>query len=343
MRSYLYHLLGLLFGVFCICSCQPNNAPVDENARPMSYSEKQLESFLDSVGRLPIEPMVKEARHYSDSIFYGRQNMAVKLSPSDYQALLQSAKTRMITVKIAQKYHWDYDTSEVFDGKIYINILPFDSNKDKPEKFAFYLGVDIGSAAWECDVYFLNRDLLIAKHHVNHRYGLEMDHYQDEEGKTVIYHKENFQSGSGIWWFDYYFYRYEGNTLIPVLKELQNGNLSMFTANRSRWLEAKVTDTRPLTLKMIYYLTGENGEDIIRDSTLVQYFKDAKSNMLKGNYAKSKLTEEQILAYNLGHYDDLFFTRAHFDILKKLANGKDKAKRKLVLYFLNEAKADLND
>jgi hypothetical protein len=221
--------------------------------------------------------------------------------------------------------------------------LPFDSNKNQPEKFAFYLGVDIGSAAWECDVYFINRDLLIAKHHVNHRYGLEMNHYQDEEGKTVIYYKENFQSGSGIWWFDYYFYRYEGNTLVPVLKELQNGNLSMFPSNRSRWLEAKVTNTRPLTLKMIYYLTGENWEDIFRDSTLVQYLKDSKSNMLKGNYANSKLTEEQILAFNLGSYDDLFFIRAHYDVLKRLVNGKDKAKRKLVFYFLNEAKADLND
>jgi hypothetical protein len=60
MRQYLYHLVGVFFLVLCIAGCQQNAAPVDENARPMAYSEKQLESFLDSVGRLPIEPMVKK-------------------------------------------------------------------------------------------------------------------------------------------------------------------------------------------------------------------------------------------------------------------------------------------
>ena len=71
MRPYLYPLVGAFFLVFCIAACKQNAAPIDENARPMSYTEKQLESFLDSVGRLPIEPMVKKVRYYSDSVFMG--------------------------------------------------------------------------------------------------------------------------------------------------------------------------------------------------------------------------------------------------------------------------------
>lgn len=339
MRSYLYHLLGLLFGVFCICSCQPNNAPVDENARPMSYSEKQLESFLDSVGRLPIEPMVKEARHYSDSIFYGRQNMAVKFSTTDFQTLLKEAKKGMINEKLAREFHTEYDSSEVYEGKLYASFHPFDKNENQPDQFAICFEVPAMNS--EGDVYFFSKNQCIAKHHIYHRYGLELDYYQDEEGKTVIYYKENFVSGTGIWWWDYYFYRYENGNLLPVLSELQNGNLSMIPAYRSKWLESTIIDTKPLTLKMVYYVSGENGEYIINDSTNVQYRWDLKAKMLKGDYEHSKLSQNQVLAYNLGTGNDLFFIRAHYEKLKQLL--KDKSKRRLVLYFLNEAKADLND
>ncbi len=339
MRPYLYHLIVLSLGVFCIAGCQQNPAPVDENARPMSYSEKQLESFLDSVGRLPIEPMVKKARHYSDSIFYSRQNMAVKLSASDYQTLLKEAKKGLINERLVRQFHTDYDSSEMYEGKLYASFHPFDKNENQPDQFAICF--EVPAMTSEGDVYFFSKNQCIAKHHIYHRYGLELDYYQDEEGKTVIYYKENFVSGTGIWWWDYYFYRYEDGKLLPVLSELQNGNLSMIPAYRSKWLESTIVDTKPLTLKMVYYLSGENGAYIINDSTNVQYHWDVKTKMLKGDFEHSKLSQNQILAYNLGTGNDLFFISAHYKKLKQLM--KDKAKRRLVLYFLNEAKADLSD
>ena len=334
MRPYLYHLIVLFFGVFYIAGCQQNAAPVDENVRPMAYSEKQLESFLDSIGRLPIEPMVVEARHYSDSIFYNRQNMAVKFSTTDLQTLLEEAKKGMINEKLAREFHTDYDSSEVYEGKLYASFHPFDENENQPDQFAICFEVpDMNS---EGDVYFFRKNQCIAKHYIYHRYGLELDHYQDEEGKTVIYYKENFVSGTGIWWWDYYFYRYEGNKLLPLLSELQNGNLRTIPAYPAKWLESTIVNTKPLTLKMVYYLSGENGEYIINDSTNIQYLRDTKTKMLKGDYKHSKLSQNQILAYNLGTGNEIFFIRAHYEKLKQLM--KDKTKRKLVLYFLNDEK-----
>ena len=335
MRPYLYHLIVLFFGVFCIAGCKQNAAPVDENARPMSYTEKQLESFLDSVGRLPIEPMVKEARHYSDSVFYGIQPLAISWSEEDFSRLLAEAKKGGVSESLAQKYHLNYQKEMLHEGKL--PVLLFIFNLPKGE-FALSFGP---GASWGAEVYFFQNSRCLAKQHIEHRYGLEIEHYVDEAGKTVIYYKENFASGTGIWWFDYYFYQYENGKLLPVLSELQNGNLSMIPAYRSKWLESTIVDTNPLTLKMVYYLSGENGAYIINDSTNVQYRWDAKTEMLKGNYEQSKLSQNQILAYNLGTGNDLFFIRAHYEELKKLL--KDKRKRKLVLYFLNEAKADLHD
>ncbi|WP_421796747.1 hypothetical protein [Haliscomenobacter sp.] len=335
MRPYLYHLVVGCFGVFSIVGCQQNAAPVDENARPMTYSEKQLESFLDSVGRLPIEPMVKEARHYSDSVFYGIQPLAVSWSEEDFSRLLKEAKKGWVSESLAQKYHLNYQKEMLHEGK-----LPAESFIFNIQKGEFALSFGPG-ASWGAEVYFFQNSRCIAKQHIEHRYGLEIEHYVDEAGKTVIYYKENFASGTGIWWFDYYFYRYEEGELLPVLSELQNGNLSMIPAYRSKWLESTIIDTKPLTLKMVYYVSGENGEYIINDSTNVQYRWDLKAKMLKGDYEHSKLSQNQVLAYNLGTGNDLFFIRAHYEKLKQLL--KDKRKRKLVFYFLNEAKADLHD
>jgi hypothetical protein len=335
MRRYLFHLGGLFFGVFCIAGCQQTAAPVDENARPMAYSEKQLESFLDSVGRLPLEPMVRTARQYSDSVFYGLQPLAISWREEDFSRLLVEAKKGGVSESLAQKYHLNYQKEMLYEGKLPVLLFIFNLQKGE---FALSFGP---GASWGAEVYFFQNSRCVAKQHIEHRYGLEIEDYQDEEGKTIIYYKENFASGTGIWWFDYYFYRYEDGKLLPVLSELQNGNLSMIPAYRSKWLESTIVETKPLTLKMVYYLSGENGEYIINDSTTVQYRWNVKTKMLKGDYEHSKLSQNQILSYNLGTGNDLFFIRAHYDMLKRLL--KDKSKRKLVLYFLNEAKADLND
>ena len=335
MRPYLFHLMVLFLGVFCIAGCKQNPAPVDENARPMSYSEKQLESFLDSVGRLPIEPKVREARHYSDSVFYGIQPLAISWSEKDFSRLLKEAKKGGVSEDLAQKYHLNYQKGMLHDGKLPVLLFIFNLQKGE---FALSFGL---GASWGAEVYFFQNSRCVAKQQIEHHYGLEIEHYVDEAGKTVIYYKENFASGTGIWWWDYYFYRYEDGKLLPVLSELQNGNSSMIPAYRARWLESTVVNTKPLTLKMVYYLSGENGEYIINDSTNVQYRWDVKTKMLKGDYEQSKLNQNQILAYNLGTGNDLFFIKAHYEKLKQLL--KDKSKRRLVLYFLNEAKADLND
>lgn len=336
MRRSIYGFL-IVMVIGTLVGCVQKKAPVDENVRPMSYEESYLESFLDSVGRLPIEPMVRKARKFSDSIYYNGQKMSVQLTPADRQMLLQG---KMIPEKLAQKYHWDYDTSMVFEGKLYLVVLPFDKDIKNPEKFAFYLGIEGNIAGSECDLYFVDKNTCIAKHHVYHRYGLELDYYVDTEGKTVVYYKENFTSGTGIWWFDFYFYRYDNGALKPILSELQNGNLSMIPSYHGRWLESSVISTKPLTLKMVYYLTGENGEDIINDSTEVKYKWDAASQTLRGDYKHSKLSREQVLSYNLGSPNDLFFIRAHYNTFKQLL--KDRGKRKLVLYYLNDVKAALD-
>jgi len=335
MRQIFYALLMTVMAMGGIVGCVEKKAPIDENARPMSYSETYLESFLDSVGRLPIEPMVRKAEKYSDSIFYDLKNFSVEWSMSDIEALKKNAKKGVMSEDLAKKYQLKYDPKEVKESWVFIESFFFDESKSE-------FAISIGSlAGWGGEVYFFQKNKCIAYQHIEHRYGLELEHYTDAEGKTVVYYRENFESGTGIWWFDFYFYRYDDGELKPILSELQNGNLSMMPAYHARWLESTVVNTNPLTLKMVYYLSGENEEYIINDSTEVSYKWDAINKVLHGDYQHSKLSKEQILSYNLGSPNDLFFVRAHYDLFKQLL--KDEAKRKLVFYYLNDVKAGLGN
>lgn len=333
MRQVFYGFFVLLL-IGTTGGCVQKKAPVDENVRPMSYQEAYLESFLDSVGRLPIEPMVRKAGVYSDSLFHNLKNLSIEWSEADFQQLKAGAKKGQIQEALIKKYQLKYDPKEVNEGQVVVEGFFFDESNSE-----FAIGISsLGS--WSAEVYFFQKNRCIAYQHVEHRYGLELEHYTDAEGKTVVYYRENFESGTGIWWYDFYFYRYENQKLVPILRELQNGNLSVMPAYQARWLESSVVKTKPLTLKMRYYLTGENEEYIINDSTEVRYEWDATNKVLHGDYQDSKLSKEQILSYNLATPNDLFFIRAHYATFKQLL--KDKVKRKLVLYYLNDVKAGLD-
>ena len=179
----------------------------------------------------------------------------------------------------------------------------------------------------------------MAQHTVEHHYGLELKHYKDNDGKTVVYYKQNFGTGSGIWQFNFYFYKYDGDQLMPILNELENGNLQSGWGARIFWLETFVTKTNPLTLKMVYYQelydTNGLGHRIIDDSTFIQYSWDEKAKALVGNDEKAIINKQQILTYYLAD-NELLFINAYYKTLKSCL--KDKTKRSFVLSYLNKLK-----
>jgi hypothetical protein len=214
--------------------------------------------------------------------------------------------------------------------------VSFDKNKKEFKEFAVCLGY--ADAGWSCEMYFFSGNKIVAKHNINHRYGLELEHYKDIDGKTVVYYKENYQSGTGIWWFNFYFYKYYNNKLIPILNELENGNLQFPWSTRVLWLESTIQKTNPLTLKMVYYQAFSDSAEspkYINDSTFVQYSWDDKTKKLVGNYDKSKISKAQILTYYLED-NELLFINAYNELLKN--NLQDKRFRQSTFNYLNEVK-----
>jgi hypothetical protein len=310
----------------------------NENKKSIQYSEQQLEIFLDSIGKLPSRSLMEKVSFMTDSIFKNQQQLDISVKGSDFEKLKKGCKVEHLDIKTVKAIFGDIkiDSAYLKDGIIPLTFVSFDKNKNDFSEFA--VCPDYADKEWSCEMYFFSGNKIISKHNIYHRYGLELKNYKDIDGRTVVYYKENYQSGSGIWWFNFYFYKYYDNKLIPILNELENGNLQFPWSIRILWLESTIQKTNPLTLKMVYYQAYSDSAvspKYINDSTIVQYTWDEKTKTLIGNYEKSKISKAQILTYYLED-NELLFINSYNELLRN--NLKDKRFRQSTLKYLNEVK-----
>lgn len=313
--------------------------------KEIRYTDQQLETFLDSIGSLSPSLWADSVAFVADSTFKNQLQLNKVISQKDFTklklAVLEDDEIdRVIDVKTAKNIFGkidDVDSSFIAENRIPLTFFSFDKRKNDFNEYAICIGYP--NMSWSCDLYFFKGNQIITKHNIYHRYGLELENYKDSDGKTIIYYKENFASGTGIWQFNFYFYKFYDDKLIPILNELENGNLNGWGSRRSFWLEASVTNTMPLTLKMVYHQefhdTADNSPKIIDDSTYVKYTWDERTRKLVGNYEKSKINKFQTLTYYLAD-NELLFINTYYSTLKDCL--KDKRKRNIVLNYLNGIK-----
>jgi hypothetical protein len=340
--------------LFVLLSC--NNEQINNDAKKISnsityentdkpierksiqYTEKELNKYLDSIGALPEHPQIDNVAFMPDSIFKSQQEIDKSISPKNFKILKEAILSNAIDYKSALNIFGSFQIDSIYIQRnlIPVEFFPFDIKKEEFEEFAICLGSS--DLDWSCELFFFKSNKIIAKHNIHHRYGLELEHYKDGDGKTIIYYKENFQSGTGIWWFNYYFYKYYDNKLIPVLNELENSNLQFPWSIRVLWLESFIQKTNPLTIKMVYYQAFSDtviSPRFVDDSTVIKYTWDEKSKSLIGGYEKSKITKPQILSYYLED-NELLFINAYYKTLK--ANLNNNELKEATLKYLNEVK-----
>ena len=309
----------------------------------IQYTDRQLEKFLDSVGGLTTQPLADKVSFIADSTFKNQVQVDKSISDADFLKLKNvidenKENDRVLDINTVKRIFGEIkvDSSFLADGQIPITFYSFDKRTSDFNEYAICLGYPMD---WSCELYFFKSNKIISKHTVFHRYGLELEHYKDSDGKTIVYYKENFGSGSGIWQFNFYFYKYYDGKLIPILNELENGNLQGGWGARIYWLKAVVIKNNPLTMKMVYYqeLSDTSGlrYRIIDESTVVQYSWDEKSKTLIGNYEKASINKQQMLTYFLAD-NELLFINAYYKTLKACLD--DKTKRQLTLDYLNRMK-----
>ena len=313
---------------------------VEKKEKPqIQYTDKQLENYLDSIGRVSNSLLANKVSFVADSTFKNQLQINRFISASDFIKLKQAINEEEIDRKIAKNIFGKTQADSFYleKDKTPITLISFDKNKNEFNEYAICLGYP--DVSWSCKLYFFKKNKILSEHIIEHHYELELKNYKDNDGRTVIYYKENFGTGSGIWQFNFYFYKYYDDKLIPILNELENGNLQNPWGIRTFWLESFVQSINPLTLKMVFYQTildnKGNRENIVNDSTFVKYTWDEISKRLVGNYENAKINKSQILTYYLAD-NELLFINVYYKILKSYL--KDNVKRQPTLYYLNEVK-----
>lgn len=317
--------------------------------KEINYTEPQLIAFFDSVGKLPVQPLVNKAAFYADSVFNNfMKPMSRQLSATDFDLLKQAIKAKRINAHVAKQIFGEFTVDSncnmnglldsVKNGYVYLKVYPFTRNKNRYDEFA--VGVADGYHCPGAMIYYFRGSKIIAKQEFS-RDASEPEYFTNVDGENIVYTTYEFVRGSGVWWFNYFFYKYDGDKLIPVLNELGNGNVQGSWIGRVIWLDATVTRTNPLTLKMVYYnhfvkedRTGW-GPVVINDSTFVSYKWDEKSKTLVGQYERSKISKAQILSYCLVNSDLLFMNALQKPLRKALSN---KENRPLMLRYLRNVK-----
>jgi hypothetical protein len=336
--------------LFLLISCTHPSKPAN-NGPHAKDKAAQLEAFLDSIGHLPQQALMDKADREPDSIFRSQTQLDTLISPKDFETLKRAAHKGVMRVSTARRIFknknisYDCTTKDIFvtyrKGLIPVVYTAFSKDTNSFDEYALYIG-DPGQCQ-SAALYFFKGKRIIAQHDGYNRFADTLAWYKDVDGKTVVHYGKDFVFGSGIAWNNYYFYKYEGNKLIPILDELETGDL-MPPAPRAIWLESTIQSTRPLTIKMVYYqyFSGDasfpdSTPNLINDSTVVTYQWDEQTKTLKGNYAQSKLSRAQIMSYNLGDNDYLFLN-AYYPLLKRAL--KDKKQRNWVLWYLEQVKND---
>lgn len=361
MKNNIFLLL--LLGSIIACNQPKSNSKNNRDKKTaqkvierkqVNFSEKSLIAFMDSVGRLSTDSLVKQTSFYSDSVFLDIQQINRKLNKLEFGTVKSAISQKLMNIEQAEKIFGKIELDSIYMGKkiIPVKFYAFGTGSKNDKEFAISFNEE--RVRGRTNLYFFNADSLLAKKAIYNYYGLELNHYKDADGKTIIYYREDYITGSGIWWNNLYFYKYYNNRFIPVLNELSNGNSQDdIWGPRVKWLESIKLKTNPLTLKMVYnhgFREWKHKEewslnDLLSDSTIVTYSWDERSKTLKGDYENSKIKKPEILTYYVED-NELLYINVYYNLLKN--KMRDKQKRKLILTYLytvknHEADKDSNE
>jgi hypothetical protein len=350
--KYVFFLLSL----FALsCGSNPNKqekTSISNDSviiKSTNYSTTTLIHFADSIAEINPEIWESKIIQLPDSIFKSQKDLAVELQKKDFSELMDGCKKGALNTDFIKRIFPDFRldsanyAEDILKGYLPISYYSFDDNKYEFKNFAIVLGYT--ALSWECKVFFFSNNLMISEHNVFHRYGLDLRHFKNSNGNTVCYYRQNFQSGSGIWWFNNNFYMFEDNKLIPVLDELQEANLQYPWSIRSYWLRSSIEQFNPLTIKFVYYNEFPDPSNsypikVIDDSTIVEYNWDKSSKQYIPDFSKSEQNRFKILTYYLVD-NELLFINSHCNLLKELINGDDSLKRQITFSYLNIVKNEM--
>ena len=270
------------------------------------YSEPFLRRFLDSLVALPSTEALATATRYPDSICTATHSIQEDRTPADIALLRKALPEGELDLEVAKRLFPDTALQSYVlpSGRVPVNGAFFPSLKGDSSRFAAFLGP---AFAWDCNAFFFEGNRMLASQRIFHRYGMTWKYFNAEDGMPVIYWRENLESGTGIWAYQYCFLKYHQGKVIPVLNTPQETNLQYPWRNRTMVMNLELTSQRPLIISGKYEITlhshqmkeiplkaGKISQSYTWDAKTLRYIPSGKTDLTALMYAASLYQTDRV-------------------------------------------------
>lgn len=302
---------------------------IDENF--VQYSEKELVFFLDSVAKIKVEPLMKKVSEKSDNAFNNQLKLKKNISIANFKKLKESIESQEIPSKLAIKIFGKNNMkSRGFkESNLVFSFYSLTTAKSNFEEFAIYFNESH-------EIFFIKNQKVIGRHIIQTKLFPDLQFYKDSDGKTVVYYDYELMNGSGIWQSNYFFYKIDGEKMLPILNQIHQSNLSNVWSNRIFSLQSSIESTLPLAFKINYeisFLNEEKEVKFINNTAFIKYLWDDKTQQLVGDFIASKLNEAQLASFYI-EGSDLLFLKSFYPIIRN--NLRDEHLKGTILKYINE-------
>ncbi|MFC5048200.1 hypothetical protein ACFSTE_02145 [Aquimarina hainanensis] len=334
IASFFLLTISLLF--------YPERTKTSEKFWVQNSKKQEALFFLDSIRSLNTKKLIDEITATTDSIHLNQRNINKILSPSDFEKLQQAIKNKEMPITVVKSIFGNIpiDSTYIQHGAIPITFFTLGQKKEVITQYA--IALNDSNISRESDVYFFSEDTLLSRHHISHRYALDIQFYTDHiSKKTIIYYTQNQISGSGTWEYHFNFYQYEKNGLRPILSEIAIANLQPPWSSRIIELHSKISKTTPLTMHIEYQQQLVDSENplikhpIAKDSIYIEYQWNHTYRKLETKYKNTSFSKEKHTSFYISQ-SDLLFLHAYQPEIRQLLAYKNPSQS--VINYILEVK-----
>ena len=265
-----------------------------------------------------------------------------QLKAYEFEELKNAIRQGQMDLRMAKRIFPNLVVDSIFlstlkaNNHVQIGFHSFDSDQSDFTHFAISIG---GNDPWQHEVYFFHSSTILAKHRIFHHDVLNFQHYTDQQNNTVVYYTVNLGSGTGYFWNQWNFYRYDQIGFNPLLSEISS-YYCQFPSRRVCSIEGKVANTKPLK---IHYVMSNNlvSEDdlefpFLNDSALVEFKMDVSDQKLYPSSSDGTGYSNIHVPYYSDQHE-LAFIQANYKRMKEIFILPNALNQLLLCYYLVHA------
>jgi hypothetical protein len=247
---------------------------------------------------------IAEVWNKEDSIFMEMQRPNRYLNRRDF-TLLQNAVTGLtIPARELRAILPEWKAPDSLKGSVPVKCYAFDPPFNQ---YALVFGSTLG---WSHQVFFFTGNQLVGVKEIFHKNGLEIRHFKNPQRETVVYIAQCIESGTGIWQYNWFFFKYQSGQIVPVLNVLKESNKFLPGESRSFAYESKFVAPSPFTLTADYeVLLPDLQSSPVRLRKMTEnhaYTYSRENGELTRNKAAAALSAAQMTALHVYAREELF-------------------------------------